>query len=87
MKVTNFDHKAQMQIPVVNIWKQLVACNYAKQKQDIRLTWTGHVIHSEMVQPSISFHIETSQLFCRAKQMTSFYMKRNTRLKWVKIST
>ena len=35
-------------------------------------------------QPSVVFHIETSHLLFRAKQMTGFYMKRNTRLKWVK---
>ena len=34
-------------------------------------------------QPSVAFHIETSQLFYRAKQMTSFYVGRNTVLKWV----
>ena len=33
-------------------------------------------------QPSVAFHIETSHFFCRAKQMTSFYVKRNTGLKW-----
>ena len=33
---------------------------------------------------SIAFYIETSHLFCFAKQMTGFYMKRNTGLKWVK---
>ena len=27
--------------------------------------------------------MESSHLFCRAKQMTGFYMKRNTGLKWV----
>ena len=27
--------------------------------------------------------METSHLFCRAKQMTGFYMKCNTGLKWV----
>ena len=30
---------------------------------------------------SIAFHIETSRLFCSAKQMTGFYMKHNTELK------
>ena len=33
-------------------------------------------------QPSVAFHIETSHLFCSAKQMTGFYMKHNTGLKW-----
>ena len=32
----------------------------------------------------IAFHIETSNSFCRAKQMTGFYMKRKHGLKWVK---
>ena len=34
-------------------------------------------------QPSVAFHIETSHFFCSAKQMTGFYMKRNTGLKQV----
>ena len=34
-------------------------------------------------QPSISFHIEISHLFCFAKQMTGFYMIPNTGLEWV----
>ena len=36
-------------------------------------------------QPSVAFHIETSHLFCRAKQVTGFYMIRSTGLKWVKL--
>ena len=35
--------------------------------------------------PCVVFHIETSHLFCRAKQMTGSYMKRNTGLKLVKV--
>ena len=31
-------------------------------------------------RPSVAFHIET----CSAKQMTGFYMKRNTGLEWIK---
>ena len=38
-------------------------------------------------QPSVVFHIETSHLFCCAKQMTGFYMKRSTRLKWIKYAS
>ena len=34
-------------------------------------------------QPSVMFHTETSHLFCSLKQMTGFYMKCNTGLKWV----
>ena len=33
---------------------------------------------------SVAFYIETRHLLCRPKQVTGFYMKRNTRLKWVK---
>ena len=36
-------------------------------------------------RPSVVFHIETSHLFCRAKEMTGFYIKHNTGLKWVKL--
>ena len=34
-------------------------------------------------QPSAAFHIEISHLFGSAKQMTGFYVKPNTGLKWV----
>ena len=33
---------------------------------------------------SVALHEETSHLFCRAKRMTGFYIKRKTGLKWVK---
>ena len=44
------------------------------------------ILHSNSnpFQPSVGFHIETSPLFCSAKQMTGFYMKCNIGLKWVK---
>ena len=38
-----------------------------------------------LFQPRVVFHIETSHLFCRAKQLTGFYMKSNTRLKRVNL--
>ena len=41
---------------------------------------TSHLTH---FQASVGFYIETSHLLCRAKQMTGFYMKCNTRLKLV----
>ena len=44
---------------------------------------TINALELNQFQPSVAFHIETSHLFCRAKQMTGFYMKRNTGLKWV----
>ena len=34
-------------------------------------------------QPSVAFHIETSYLIYTANQMTGFYMKRNSEMKWV----
>ena len=37
-------------------------------------------------QHSVAFHIGTSYLFWRAKQMTGFYMNHNTGLKRVKLS-
>ena len=36
-------------------------------------------------QLSVTLHRETSHLFCSAKYVTSFCMKCNTGLKWVKI--
>ena len=36
------------------------------------------------IQSSVGFHINTSDLFCTANQMTDFYLKCNTGLKWVK---
>ena len=36
-------------------------------------------------QPSDAFYIETSHLICSANQVTGFYMKCNTGLKWVKL--
>ena len=44
----------------------------------------GNIDSISPFQPNVMFHIETSHLFCRAKQMTGFYMKRNTRQKFVK---
>ena len=35
-------------------------------------------------QPSVTFYIENSYLFCRANQVTGFYINCNTGLKWVK---
>ena len=37
-----------------------------------------------LFQSSAAFHIEPSHLICSANQMTGFYMKCNTGLKWVK---
>ena len=34
------------------------------------------------LQPSVAFHIETNQLICKTNQLTGFYMKYNTGLRW-----
>ena len=39
--------------------------------------------HFNPFQPSATFDIETSDLICSANQMTGFYIKCSTRLKWV----
>ena len=45
----------------------------------------GYLItHLNPFQPSAAFTIKTSHLLCSATRMTSFYMKRNIRLKWFK---
>ena len=36
-------------------------------------------------QQIVTFHVETSHLICTANQMTGFYVKFNTRLKWGKL--
>ena len=35
------------------------------------------------LQPSGAFYIKTSHLICCPNEMTGFYMKRNTWLKWI----
>ena len=34
-------------------------------------------------KPNVAFHIEISHLIFRANQMTGFYMKCNSKIKWV----
>ena len=46
-----------------------------------KIFWTASI---NPFQPSVAFHIEASHLFCSAKQMTGFYIKQNTWLKWLK---
>ena len=43
----------------------------------------GYNIKINLRKSSVEFHIETSHLICRAKQVTGFYMKCNTGPKWV----
>ena len=38
---------------------------------------------THLTQPSVAFHIETSHLICTEKQITVFFMKCNTGLRWV----
>ena len=58
-------------------------------------TWrsTWHIFHVDQVEetmyrhpfkPNIAFHIKTSYFICNANQMTGFYMRCNTELKWFK---
>ena len=37
----------------------------------------------KLFQPNVAFHTETNHLLCKANQITGFYMKRKTGLKWV----
>ena len=37
-----------------------------------------------LFKPSVTFHIKPSHIETTPKQMTGFYMKRNTDLKWAK---
>ena len=49
--------------------------------------WSVLVVNFERIRPfqlSVAFHTEINHLFCFAKQMTCFYMKRNGGLKWFK---
>ena len=55
-------------------------------ENDVSRHISEHLILSKRLyvnpfQPSDAFHIETSHLFCRAKQTTGFYMKHYIRLK------
>ena len=38
----------------------------------------------KLISAQCCFDVETSHLFCRARQMTGFYIKCNTGMKWVK---
>ena len=38
-----------------------------------------------LFQSTVTFYIETSHLICIANQMTGFYMKCNTGMKWVNL--
>ena len=38
----------------------------------------------QLFQSSVALHIEPNHLICNANQVTGFYMKGNTSLKWLK---
>ena len=42
------------------------------------------VLFVNLFKPNFPFHIETGNFICNANQMTDFYMKCDTGLKWVK---
>ena len=42
-------------------------------------------IQVKTLQASVAFHIEPSHLICTANQMTGFYMKYDTGLKWINV--
>ena len=55
--------------------------NFLKSKNNQIIT----VLCINPFQSSVAFNIETSNLFCSAKQMTGFYIKRKTGLKWINV--
>ena len=61
----------------------MVALRIWKLKDSIILPLLGFS-DIEPFQPSAAFNIETSKLFCGAKQMNGFYMERKTGMEWVK---
>ena len=46
--------------------------------------WNLHYVMS-LLQPNFAFFIETSHFMCAANQMTGFYIKCNSGLKWVNL--
>ena len=51
----------------------------------VKQTYSSPGFHKQInpYQPNVVFYIETSRLVCISYQMTGFYMKCNTELKWV----
>ena len=45
------------------------------------------ILSINQLQPRVAFHIVTSHLTCSANQMTGFYIKCNTGLKWLSQAT
>ena len=88
------DRVGTCQTPVMVLFREIVKrLNFWKKSSTIDV-WQGpkytsddekilFAIKVNLFQPSVAFHIETSHLFYRAKQMTWSYMKRNTGMKWI----
>ena len=76
----------QFKVTVQIIWKPAnwfsVQINWMVSMLEKHLMWKRSI---NSFQPSVALHIETSHLVCPANQMTGFYMKCNTGLKWVKM--
>ena len=58
------------------------SCKHGSQKA-VNSFQPSVAFHIETIQPSVAFHIEISHLICIANQITGFYMKCSTGLKWV----
>ena len=71
---------------IEHLWLLLLHFPALFVKLSEHLWWGAHLkswfCYFNQFQSSMEFHIETSYLFCRTKQMTGFYMKRSARLKW-----
>ena len=54
-------------------------------RNELKCKWESlpYVALINLFQSIAAFYIETSHLFSSAKQMTCFYMKCNTELKWI----
>ena len=70
------------------LWKtqNFILIKKVMKQRSYHLGRLSLMLHLKPLQPSVAFHIETSHLLCRKKQMAGFYMKRNTGLEWVKVS-
>ena len=44
------------------------------------------VVSVNSYRSSVAFHIKSSHLICTGNQMTGFYMKGNTGLKWIQVA-
>ena len=59
-----------------------------KQWQNLKTFFSSKFTCSiNTFEQNVTFNIETTHLFCRAKKMTGFNMKRNTGLKWINYVT